>query len=116
MRELILQIASGILGFWLACQLIDQVEFEAYKTLLLAGLVLGLINVFIKPVVKFVTTPLRILTFGLFGLAINMGIIWLVAYWFEGLAITGIAALFWTSFLLWGLSTILRLLFPKKKN
>jgi len=116
MRKLILQAASGILGFWLASKFIDKVSFESCETLLLAGLVLGLINVFIKPILKFLTTPLRILTFGLFGLALNLGIIWLVGLFFRGMTIEGIAALFWTAVLLWAMSIVLHLLFPKKKK
>jgi putative membrane protein len=116
MRKLTLQIVSGILGLWLAYQFIPGVYVGTWKTLLLAGLFLGLINVFIKPILKFVTTPLRILTFGLFGLTMNMGIIWLVAYFFKELDVEGIITLFWTAVLLWGLSTLLHLLFPKKKT
>jgi len=117
MRKIFLQICSGILGFWLAQEFITGVSFDdRWKTLLLAGLILGLINVFIKPIVKFLTTPLRLLTFGLFGLVINMGIIWLVSYLLKGLDIRGIIPLFWTAALLWGLSTILHLFFPKKRK
>lgn len=115
MRKIILQIASGILGFWLAHEFIDNVGFDTRKTLLLAGSVLGLINVFIKPILKFLTTPIRILTLGLFSLALNMGIIWLIALLFKDITIEGIIPLFWTTVLLWGMSTILHLIFPKKK-
>jgi len=116
MRNLILQIFSGILGFWLADQLIDGVDVGIWKTFLLAGLILGLINVFIKPILKLVTLPLRILTLGLFGLVINLGVIWLVDRFFQDLVINGLAALFWTSVLIWGLSAILNLIFPKNKK
>ena len=116
MRNLALQVISGILGFWLAHQFIDGVNVGTWKTLLLAGLILGLINTFIKPILKFVTLPLRILTLGLFGLVINLAIVWLVARFFQYLVIEGLAAIFWTAVLLWGLSTILNLIFPKKKK
>ena len=116
MRNLILQVASGILGFWLAHQFIDKVNVGTWKTLLLAGLILGLINTFVKPVLKLITLPLRILTLGLFGLVINLAIIWLVDYFFQGLTIEGLTALFWTSVLLWGLSIVLNLIFPKKRK
>jgi len=116
MRRIILQIVSGILGLWLANTIISRVDITTCKTMLLAGLVLGLINFFVKPILKFLTTPLRIITFGLFGLVINMAIIWLVAYFFQEISIKGIAPLFWTAILLWGMSTILHLVFPKKKK
>ena len=49
-RRLILQIIAGILGIWLASQLVPGVEFTGpIKALCIAGLILGLINFFIKP-------------------------------------------------------------------
>ena len=117
MRLLFIKIASGILGLWLAVQFVPEVAFSGtWKILLFAGVSLGLINFFIKPVLKLITLPLRILTLGLFGLIINMAMVWLVDIYFEELTIPGIAPLFWTSLIIWGLSTILPLFFPKRKH
>ena len=94
-RKLILQIIAGILGIWLASQLINGVEFtDTFRTLCYAGLILGLINFFIKPVLNLITLPLRILTFGLFSLLINMGIVWAIEIFFEELSIAGLYPLF----------------------
>lgn len=117
MRNLFLKIISGILGLWLASQFIVDVTFTGtWKSLLLAGLILGLINFFIKPVLKLITLPLRILTLGLFGLIINMATIWLVDIFFTELVIVGLLPLLWTSLIIWGLGIILPLFFPKKKT
>lgn len=117
MRLLFINITGGILGLWLASQFIAGVEFTGnWKLLLLAGFVLGLINFFIKPLLKFISLPLRILTLGLFGLAINMAMIWLVDIYFTELIISGIVPLFWTTLIIWGLSLILPLLFPRRKS
>ena len=111
-----LKIISGILGLWLASQFITGVEFTgSWQVLLLAGFVLGLINFFIKPVLALITLPLRILTLGLFGLVINMAIIWLVDILFIELIIVGILPLLWTTLIIWGLSVALPLFFTKKK-
>ncbi len=117
MRNLFLKITSGIFGLWLASQFIPGVAFTgSWKILLFAGFILGLINFFIKPILKLITLPLRILTLGLFSLIINMAMIWLVDIFFIELIITGLVPLFWTSLIVWGLSTILPLFFPKKKT
>ena len=116
MGNLFLKIISGILGLWLACQFIPGVEFTgSYKVLLLAGLILGLINVFIKPVLRLVTLPLRFLTLGLIGLVINMGMIWVVDILFPELIITGLIPLFWTTLVIWGLTSLLSLFSRKNK-
>jgi len=105
-RKLILQVTVGILGIWLATELVTGVTFIGpRKTLLIAGLILGLINFFIKPILNLVTLPLRIITFGLFSLAINIGIVWLIEILFP-LDIAGLYPLFWTTIIVWALSLI----------
>ena len=124
MNSLILQIIAGILGIFLATKFVPGVslqilpgqsslfgiEFTAsWQILLLIGFALGLINFFIKPVLKMITLPLRILTFGLFSLVINVGIIWTVDILFPELVISGIIPLFWTTVIIWGVSLLLGL-------
>ena len=107
-RKLILQIIAGIAGIWLATELISEgvVFTGSVKTLLLAGLILGLINFFIKPILNLVTLPLRIITFGLFSLVINMGIVWIIEVFFEEFSVAGLYPLFWTTIIVWALSLI----------
>ena len=124
MNSLILQIIAGILGFFLATKFVPGVSLEilpgqsslfgieftaSWQILLLIGFALGLINFFIKPILKMITLPLRILTFGLFSLVINVGIIWTVDILFPELVISGIIPLFWTTVIIWGVSLLLGL-------
>jgi putative membrane protein len=114
--RLIVQIGAGILGIWLATQFVPGVEFIGpVKSLLIAGTILGLINFFIKPILKVITLPLRILILGLFSLVINMGMIWVVDILFVELVITGLIPLFWTTIIVWGLSLFLGAYWPEKK-
>lgn len=114
MENLLFKIIAGILGLWLAGQFVSGVEFTGnLQTLLLAGFILGLINFFIKPILKLVTLPLRLLTFGLIGLVINMGMIWVVDILFAELIITGLLPLLWTTLIIWGLGLFF---FPKRKH
>jgi len=118
MGKLILQIIAGILGLWLATKFVPGVEFSgSLQALCLAGIVLGLINFFIKPILKFITLPLRILTFGLFSLVINIGIVWLVAdVLFPGdLEIHGLLSLILTTLIIWFVSLFLGLYNPRRK-
>ena len=101
-RNIFLTILSGILGLWLATQFVSGVEFTGgWKNFLLAGVILGLINFFIKPVLKLITLPLRFITFGLFGIVINVGIILVVDILFPELVIRGIVPLLWTTLIIW---------------
>ena len=112
MKQFLWQIIVGILGLYLAILLIPGVAISGgeeltppgVKSLFLAGAVLGLINSFIKPIVKVITFPLRLLTFGLFGLVINMAMVWIVDIIFPELVIANLSAIFWTSLIIWLLS------------
>jgi putative membrane protein len=108
MWTLFLQIIAGILGIFLAERFVPGVAFTGdWKMLIIAGGILGLLNLFIKPILKIITIPLRILTFGLFGLVINMLIVWVTDIIFPELIIQGIVPLFLTSVIVWGISLIL---------
>ncbi|MFH1656853.1 MAG: phage holin family protein [bacterium] len=101
-ERLIVQIVIGILGLWAAIKLIPGVEFTGtIQYLFLVGTFFGLINFFIKPALKIISLPLRILTFGLFSLVINMGMVWAVDIIFPELVISGLASLFWTTVIIW---------------
>jgi len=106
------QIIVGILGIYLAILFIPGVDIsngeftkEGIKILILIGTVFGLINFFIKPIISFITLPLRIITLGLFGIIINITMIWIVDIIFKELTILGFSALFWTSIIVWFLSS-----------
>lgn len=116
MNRLILQVFAGILSLWLADRFVSGVEFTGeLQYLFLAGLFLGLINFFIKPILKLITLPLRILTLGLFSLVINIAMVWIVDIFFPELIISGIIPLLQTTIIVWAVSLILGLYNPKKR-
>jgi len=62
---------------------------DKFKIALLAGLFLGLLHTFIKPIVKILSIPINVLTLGLFNLIINAGMLWVVDYFLKGLQVDG---------------------------
>jgi len=131
MERLFWQIIVGILGIYLGINFVPGVSVEIppegiiflgmkltaqWQVIVLIGIVLGLVNFFIKPIFKIVTLPLRILTFGLFGFVINMLMIWLVDIFFLELVISGIVPLFWLTIIVWVLSFLLGLTGKKTRE
>ena len=47
------------------------------STVILVGLVLGLLNALLRPIIIFLTLPATLITFGLFLIVINAGMLWL---------------------------------------
>ncbi len=72
-----------------ASYLIPGITVNAPTTALWVGLVLGLINISLKPILKLLTLPVNIITLGIFGVILNALLFWLVAVIIGGFAITG---------------------------
>lgn len=123
MTKLIWQVIGGILGILLAQSIVPGVSLKVlpeshffgfqitqdWQILILVGCILGLINFFIKPILDKITLPLKILTFGLFSLILNMAIIWFLDVFFLELQISGILPLFWTTLICGGIAFFLGL-------
>lgn len=55
------------------------IEYDDVESVLVFGLVLGLLNAFIKPVLTLLTLPISCLTFGLFSVVISAFLFYLAA-------------------------------------
>ncbi|HVR95154.1 MAG TPA: phage holin family protein [Thermoanaerobaculia bacterium] len=90
MTRALIQIVANAAGLWLADRFIPGIIYSGdLLYLLLAGLVIGLINLLVKPIVTFFSFPLILVTLGLFYLVINGLILYLAAYLLDGLRIEG---------------------------
>ena len=91
--------------------LFNGVHIDQGMTALIAALVLGLINTFIKPVVSLLTLPLQILSLGLVTLLINAGLLFLVSSLVKGFHIDTFGTAFWAAIVYglinWAASSIL---------
>lgn len=72
--------------------LIPGIRVDSLTTVIIAAGFLGLINVFIKPVLIILTLPLNIITLGLFSFFINAFLLKLVAYFVPGFEVDGFLA------------------------
>ncbi len=106
MKNFLAHIIAGILGIWLATG-IPGVSFTGeLSALALAGFALGVINFAVRPILDILTLPLRIVTFGIFSLFLNMAIIWSIDVLILGRIFT-LFSLFLTTLIIWILNIIL---------
>ena len=90
MLRLIAQVALNGLAVWLAALLVPGVSYQGgIPYLLLTGLVIGLINLFVKPLVTLLAFPAVVVTLGLFLLVINGAMLYLASLVLDGLVIEG---------------------------
>ena len=79
-----------MLGLYLASVLIPGVNIAGTGTYILAALLLGLANGFIRPIAVLLTLPLTIVTLGLFVLVINAAMFGLVAALLDDFTVSGL--------------------------
>jgi putative membrane protein len=77
-----------------ASMLVPGIKVDSLTTAIIAAALLGLINVFIKPVLLILTLPLSILTLGVFTFIINALMLELVAYFVKGFEVQSFLAAF----------------------
>lgn len=82
------------LSLWVADDLFDGIAFETGRALFIAGLLLGVVNTFLKPLLLLLTLPLSVVTLGFFVLVINALMMLLVAWLVPGFYVAG----FWSGF------------------
>ncbi len=90
----------------IAAYLVPGVHVTIIGALVLA-VVLGLVNVFIKPIIVILTLPINIVTLGISWLIINALIIMVLALFVPGFGVTG----FWPAFLFSILLSLINALF-----
>lgn len=84
------RIALNGLGLLVAAWIVPGVAYNGgLAYLFVAGLVIGLINLLIKPIVTLLSLPAVLLTFGLFYLVVNGLMFALAAGLLDGLEVTG---------------------------
>lgn len=86
--KIVIHILTNALAILVAVYLIKGIHLEiTLLNLLKAGLLLGVVNAFIRPFIKLVSFPFIILTFGLFTVIINTALLFLVSYLLPSFAI-----------------------------
>jgi putative membrane protein len=89
----LLRAAISALGLWVASEIFQGLKFESTSKLLVAAVLLGIVNAFVRPLAFILTLPITVLTLGLFLLVLNAGMVALVAWIVPGFEISG----FWTA-------------------
>ncbi len=80
--------------------LIPGIEVTNFLAAMIATAVIVICNIFIKPVVKFLTLPINLMTLGLFSLVINAVLFWFTGYVVDGFTVDGFLSALYGSIIL----------------
>jgi putative membrane protein len=86
MRIILRLLITAAIAFILA-QILPGVHVDGYGTAIWFAIVLGLLNIFLKPLLIIFTLPLTLITFGLFLFIINTITVLLASDWVKGFEI-----------------------------
>jgi len=97
---------------FVATKIVPGIHCEPVQSLLLASLLLGIINAFVRPVLMLLSLPFIIVTMGLFIFVVNALLILLVSKLIPGFSVDGFWSAFFgaiiISFVSWLLSSFFR--------
>jgi putative membrane protein len=112
MRHFVFRWAITTIAVMIAASVLRGIRYDTLGALILAALLLGILNAFIRPILLILSAPLILLTLGLFILVVNG----LMLYWVQGLVggfhVDSFGSAFWGAILIsiisWALSAFFR--------
>jgi len=78
---------------WVATYIVPGISYDNWQSLLVAALVLGALNAFLKPILVLFSLPVVVMTMGLFLLIINAVLLLLTGHLVKGFHVAG----FWSA-------------------
>ena len=116
MRDFLIKWFINIVTLFAVVHIIAGVSVDSWQTTIVAALVLGMLNSFLRPFFIMLTLPLNIISLGLLTLFINGLMFYLAARFVKGFTVSGFFSAFWAALLFSIISFILNLLFTPKIN
>lgn len=87
--QIIIAIVLNALALMATAYVVPGFAVTDFTSAVLAAIVLGVVNTFIKPVLSLLTLPLTVVTLGLFAFVVNAVVLFIVSAVVPGLTIDG---------------------------
>ena len=109
-KQFLQQWLIGTLAVLVATHVVKGIHYDTWQGLLVATLLLGILNTFVRPLLTFLSLPLVILTLGLFRVVINAGLLLLVNRLVSEFHVESFRAAFWGALVISIISLVLNTL------
>ena len=100
LKQFLINIILGALSIYIVSLGVNSIYIMSIPSLILLSIVLGFLNSTIKPLLKFFSLPITIVTLGLFSLVINAIILKIAFAIVPGVHLEGFLPAIWASILL----------------
>ncbi|HXJ84966.1 MAG TPA: phage holin family protein [Candidatus Methylomirabilis sp.] len=85
----LLRVVVNVLALVLAASVVPGIQLDGVLPAVAAGLLLGVVNAVVRPVLLILTLPITLITLGLFLFVLNGFCLWLVAAVVKGFHVAG---------------------------
>jgi putative membrane protein len=99
----LLVVALALMG---VAYLVPGIEIASLYTAIIAAVVLGLLNIFVRPILLILTFPITLLTLGLSTFIINGFLFWFAASFIDGMRVDGFVSAFVGALIISVVSTV----------
>jgi len=114
--KIILKMLLTAIAVIVLANILPGIYVESYSTAIIVAVVLGLLRIFVKPILVILTLPITIITLGLFLFVINAIIILLASKLIAGFAVSGLLYALLFSLLLSFFQSVLYSFLKDKKS
>ncbi len=86
--QILLALVLNAVALLATTYVVPGFKIDSFTTALLAAIVLGVVNTFVKPILSFLSAPVTIITLGLFAFVINAVMLFIVSAVVPGVMIS----------------------------
>jgi putative membrane protein len=109
-EQLLLSWLANAVTLIVVVAVLNGVTIGSVGDLMTAAIIFGLLNTFLKPILKLVTLPLAVITLRLVWFAVAALMLKLTALIVDSFDIHGLVALFWATLIVWAVNLALDIL------
>ena len=99
--------AVNVAALWVADAIFSDVDSTGWRALIIAGLVFGIVNTIVKPILVLLSLPIVIVTLGIFLFFINMAVLALTDWLVSGFDIEGFLTYVGATIVVWIVNVVL---------
>jgi putative membrane protein len=89
MIHFLLTWVSTAVALFITANIVDGFHIKSFTAALVAAIIIGFVNAFIRPILAFLTFPITLITFGLFTFVLNALTLLLASSFSPGFKIDG---------------------------
>lgn len=108
--NLLIRLAVNVFTLLVVAYLVPGFRLVGLEAAIVASIVIGIVNTFIRPILQLIALPISVLTFGIAAFLINVALLWGVSRVVPGFTIdtfvTAIIASIVLSFVSWFLNRL----------